>query len=437
MAIVHDVTRSRGLLQDPELTERLQQLRQTDNYTNLYYLARTYVYLVAVIGGAIALYHYQQAAGWSAWWNVPVALLAIVLVGAGQHQLAGLAHEASHHILFRNRLGNELASDWLCMFPLFSSTHHYRLQHLAHHQYVNDPDLDPDVSQLRESGHWLPFPLAAPKAFWTLIRQLRPSGLVRFIAIRSRYSSMASLTNPYARKDVVPSRLAIRIGILYLLGLAGLLTGLVYYGNSLLLAIVPALFWAAAAAFYLWLPAYFYQQLRLRPVISIRWISVGRITFATLVFCGLAWIHQLSGEPAALYFLLLWIVPLATSFSYFMILRQLVQHGNAGRGWLTNTRIFLVHRFLRFSVFPMGQDYHLPHHLFATIPHYRLAQLHEMLLEYPEYRKQAVVVHGYFLPPHPTVLDVLGPDYMPATSIPAHIDDTVLEGEELDEVGST
>jgi hypothetical protein len=42
------------------------------------------------------------------------------------------------------------------------------------------------------------------------------------------------------------------------------------------------------------------------------------------------------------------------------------------------------------------------------------------------------VVHGYFLPPHPTALDVLGPDYAPPASIPAHIDDTVLEGEHID-----
>ena len=38
-------------LKDPELKEKVQRLRQTDNYTNLYYLARTYILLAAVIGG--------------------------------------------------------------------------------------------------------------------------------------------------------------------------------------------------------------------------------------------------------------------------------------------------------------------------------------------------------------------------------------------------
>src|SRR5262249_9786497 len=134
-------------LQDGELKEHLQRLRQTDNVTNLWYLLRTYLYFVVVIGGAVWFDLYRQGQDWSVLWSVPVFLLAVVLVGAGQPQLSGLAHEGVHHILFRNRTFNELASDWFCLFPLFSSTHHYRLQHLAHHQFVNDPDRDPDVSQ--------------------------------------------------------------------------------------------------------------------------------------------------------------------------------------------------------------------------------------------------------------------------------------------------
>jgi fatty acid desaturase len=138
------------------------------------------------------------------------------------------------------------------------------------------------------------------------------------------------------------------------------------------------------------------------------------------------------------YYAVLWVLPLFTSFSFFMILRQWVQHGNGDRGWLTNTRVFFVQRLINFSVFPIGQDYHLPHHLFATVPHYRLRALHELLLEYPEYREQAVEVHGYFLPPHrppthPTVLDVLGPDYAPKGFRGVHIDNSVLEDDVVEE----
>ena len=94
-----------------------------------------------------------------------------------------------------------------------------------------------------------------------------------------------------------------------------------------------------------------------------------------------------------------------------MILRQLVQHGNADRERFTNTRVFLVHPLISMAVFPIGNDYHLPHHLFPMVPHYRLRQLHELLLETDEYSQNATTVEGYFLhrdpPQHPTVLELM------------------------------
>ncbi len=425
-------------LQDPELKEKLQELRQTDNVTNLYYLARTYLYLLAVLGGAVWFDLHRASVGWSLLWDVPVFLLAIILVGAGQHQLTGLAHEGSHHILFRNRYWNDLASDLLCMFPVFSSTHHYRLQHLAHHQFVNDPLRDPDVSQLQTSGHWLPFPMPRKAFLLTLLKQLWVPNLIRFIRIRAAYNATGTDKNPYMRKGWKPSKLAIRIGVAFLLFQVILLTILVRSDTAFWLALLSPLSFVAIAILFWCLPDSKYHQSRLHPVITQRVATILRVGHITAVFNALAWVTLLTGHWAAVYYFVLWLVPLGTSFSFFMILRQLVQHGNADRGWLTNTRIFFVQPFINFSVFPMGQDYHLPHHLFATVPHYRLRQLHETLLDYPEYREQAVVVHGYFVSPehpptHPTVLDVLGPEYAPKEYHGVHIDNDVLEYDEVEE----
>ncbi len=425
-------------LNDAAMKERLQRLRRTDNLTNWYYLLRTYLYLALVVGGAVWAYQARAAAGLSWGWDVPVTLLAVVLVGAGQHQLSGLAHEGSHHILFRGRRLNDLASDWLCMFPLFSTTHHYRLQHLAHHQFVNDPVRDPDVSQLKTSGHWLPFPMPKRAFLLTLLKQLWPPNLFRFMRVRARYNAVGTDQNPYLRKGWKPPRGPRLVGAAYLLAQIALLTGLVLHGDALLLALLPALLWAAAMVYYLRLPEGQYFQARVHPVISMRATTLGRVTYLTLLFGGLAWVTLLTGRPAALYFVLLWAVPLFTSFSFFMVLRQLVQHGNGDRGWLTNTRVFLVNRAINFAVFPIGQEYHLPHHLYASVPHYRLRELHELLMEYAEYREGAVVVEGYFLPRKrpptaPTVLDVLGPAYAPRGGGDAHIDNTVLEDDEVED----
>src|SRR5207247_6534593 len=69
--------------------------------------------------------------------------------------------------------------------------------------------------------------------------------------------------------------------------------------------------------------------------------------------------------------------PSSPSFPYTTLFRS----GNATRERFTNTRTFLVGRLIRWSVFPMGMEYHLPHHLFPLVPHYCLAELHAMLLE--------------------------------------------------------
>ena len=424
-------------LKDPKVKEILQDLRRTDNTTNIYYFVRIYLYFALVIGGAIWFYHENAALELGWWWNVPVTLLAIVLVGAGQHQLTGLAHEASHHILFKNRLINDLASDWLCMFPMYSATQHYRLQHLAHHQFVNDPLRDPDISQLQTSGHWLDFPLGKGVFVKTLLKQLWIPNLIRFIRIRAKYNAIPTDKNPYLKKGWKPGKTVVRVGILYMAVLVAVLTTFVRLEEPLLLGLVPLGLYLAAMIFYSLIPADMFHQSRVHPVISMRAMSLMRITHITGLFCSLAWLSLLVDPWAVLYYFLLWLVPIFTSFSFFMILRQIVQHGNGGRGWLTNTRVFFVNRLINFAVFPIGQDLHLPHHLFASVPHYRLRRLHEALLEFPEYREQAVVVEGYFLPPvrppqHPTVVEVLGPEYAhPEAEV--YIDNEVLVGEEVED----
>ena len=300
-------------LKDAPLKEKLQWLRQADNYTNIIYLARTYLYFTLVIGGAVAFDLYLTSVGWSAWWNLPVGLLTIILVGAGQHQMSGLAHEAVHHILFRNRWFNDLTSDLLCMFPLFSSTHHYRLQHLAHHQFVNDPQRDPDVSQLKASGHWLDFPIGKRAFLWTLVKQLWLPNLIRFIRIRALYNAAGADKNPYMRQGWKPSKIPLLVGVAYLLLQIGALTALTWHGDPLWLALVPAALWVAIAVYYMVLHESQYHQSRVHPVIPHRIATILRVSYLTLLFAGLAWITWATHVWAAVYYFCYWLIPLLTS----------------------------------------------------------------------------------------------------------------------------
>jgi fatty acid desaturase len=403
-------------LNSPAMQKRINQMRATDNLTNWFYLVREYLLLAGVVGLTIWFYMSREDWGLSWFWNVPLTLLAIVLIGAGQHRLTNLAHEASHYMLFRNRLLGEFVSDWFCLFPMWSTTHQYRLQHLAHHQYVNDPERDPDVTQMTASGHRFRFPMLAKQFVWEVVVKqfLWLPKLVRYIRVRAQYSATGSGSGPYIAKGP-RSRLLVLVGVLYLASLAATVTALTIHGDPLLLGTIPAAMWAGVMVFYAMVPERLFLKSLIKPDISPRISTLLRITYLSLVFNALAWLTLLTGHPWWLYYGVLWLVPLFTTFSFFMILRQVVQHGNAGSDRLTNTRIFHVNRLIQLAVFPLGMDYHLPHHLFPMVPHYRLKALHKLLMECDEYRDQAVVVEGYFLPKErppqkPTVLDLMARD---------------------------
>jgi fatty acid desaturase len=400
-------------LNSPDVMRRVNALRQTDNWRNWFYLAREYLYLGGVAALTILFYIYRADLGLHWVWNVPVTVLAVILIGAGQHRLTTLAHEASHYMLLRNRQLNEVVSDFFCMFPVWSTTHHYRLQHMAHHQFPNDPERDPDVAQMEGSGHRFHFPMSPRRFVWEcVIKQiLWLPGLVRYTRMRARYASTGGGGGPYESAGGRKSRLLIVIGIFYLAAQAGALTLLTWLKQPLLMAVVPAVMLIGVLAFYLIVPADSFRRSTVRSDISPRWTTLFRVTYLTAVFSALAWLTYLTGRPWALYYGAIWLVPLFTSFSFCMLLRQIVQHGNAGGERFSNTRIFLVSRLIRFAVFPLGMDYHLPHHLFPMVPHYRLKQLHALLQETEEYRQQATTVEGYFWhrdpPQHPTVLELM------------------------------
>jgi fatty acid desaturase len=153
-----------------------------------------------------------------------------------------------------------------------------------------------------------------------------------------------------------------------------------------------------------------------------------------ILYAALTVVEIVGWGQAWRYFALLWVVPLFTTFPLFMIMRQWVQHGNADRGRYTNSRVFLVNPFIRYAVFPFGMDYHLPHHIYASVPHYKLHGLHDLLLQDPQYREKGIVVEGYFKSPHgdveernPTVVEVLGDKYAPQGSEAAYVDTETLE----------
>jgi fatty acid desaturase len=400
-------------LTDPEFLREVNELRRTDNVTNWFYLAREYVVIALMIGSAIAAYYGLLALELSLLWAVPLTLVTILCIGASQHRLGAITHEAAHYILFRNRLLNEVVSEWFCMFPMLGTTHSYRVQHLGHHQYPNDPDRDPDWAQLRLSGHRYKFPMSRAGVIWhCVVKQLLlPTLLMKYSLARAKFVVDQGEGTPY-RMNRHQSAVLKGFLVLYHVVLIGILAAAVWWAAPLLIAsAVPAVLLTGFVTFA-FAPERWFAEYAIRPDVSVRCSTCMRVVFNTLCWTAIAVLTLVTGMPWWLFYLVLWIIPLGTSFAFFMILRQLVQHGNADRQRFTNTRIFFVNPLIRMSVFPLGQDYHLPHHVFPLVPHFNLKKLHDLLMQTEAYRDEAIIVKGYFVNPeqprqHPTVVDLL------------------------------
>ena len=77
--------------------------------------------------------------------NVITFLLAVLVIAGRQLGLAILMHEGAHGLIVNNTKNNNLLSQWICAFPVWSDTYGYRHYHLAHHRHTQTAD-DPDLS---------------------------------------------------------------------------------------------------------------------------------------------------------------------------------------------------------------------------------------------------------------------------------------------------
>lgn len=97
-------------------------------------------------GGAI-LYNWIIILGmislWTIFPTIWLFLIGIIVIGARMHALAILMHDATHFRFLKNRKWNDRITNWFTMYPVYTTIHTYRKNHLAHHQNLNTEE-DPD-----------------------------------------------------------------------------------------------------------------------------------------------------------------------------------------------------------------------------------------------------------------------------------------------------
>ena len=86
-------------------------------------------------------------------------------------------------------------------------------------------------------------------------------------------------------------------------------------------------------------------------------------------------------------YLVLWVLPLVTVVQAILRLRAIAEHGATTdfSSPLTAARTNLGPAWLRWALFPHDVNFHIEHHLYASVPMYNLPRLHE------EMRRQGVL----------------------------------------------
>jgi fatty acid desaturase len=112
--------------------------------------------------------------------------------------------------------------------------------------------------------------------------------------------------------------------------------------------------------------------------------------FAALLMCSIAlgfW------KLLVLY----WIVPLLTVFLAIRYIRSVAEHyAVEHENVLNESRTVLAPLWELWLIAPWGLNYHLEHHLFPSVPCFRLKALHRLLMTRHPYPEIAHITHGYF-----------------------------------------
>lgn len=255
------------------------------------------------------------ALGIAGWNLVWPPLLALVLMPAAQHRLAILSHEATHYRLFQSRAMND-GIGWLASALIGVSVYGYRVIHRIHHNHLYEK-IDPDM----------PLQAGYPRGRTYLYRKLAKD--VAGFTFWKNYAYFFGA--PAMNRDT---------------GGRGGKSG------DPLADTTPAL---------------------RRKAMVDRWRV---LLFQLALFAGFTWAGWLH------FYLVLWVLPLLTLYQAVLRLRAVCEHGAPAdtASPLTAARTNVAVPLLaRFYLFPHHVNYHIEHHLYPAVPHYRLPELHREL----------------------------------------------------------
>ncbi|HEY0973175.1 MAG TPA: fatty acid desaturase family protein [Solimonas sp.] len=251
------------------------------------------------------------------WPNLFTFVAALFVIAGRQLALAILEHEGAHGTLFKSRWANDVLTDWLCARPIWQSLHKYRAHHLGHHTRTGT-EADPD-----RTLH-VGYPTTRRSLWRKFARDL--SGIT---------------------------------GLKLLFGLVLMDAGVIRWTVANDIERLPA-------NGRRW---HHYVATALRNMTPM--LIANGVLLTIFALSGHAWLYAV------------WVLAYVTPFPLLLRIRSIAEHGMLPDtpDMFQNTRTTRAGWLARISVAPFQVNYHLEHHVMASVPYWKLPLMHRWLRE--------------------------------------------------------
>lgn len=296
------------------------------------------------------LAHFTERSDWQGWWALAVnwgliavafalpalwpnpftIVVSLILLANRQLGLGILMHDCAHGVMFKSKRLNEWVGTWLCAAPIYAHLDGYRQYHLKHHRVAGTQD-DPDYNNYKD------YPVSKVSFARKVFRDFSGlSGFKVFYALMLMNLGFLSYDFSYQGKE------------------KRALTG-----------------WA---------------QFQYASANIARFASI-HLAMATVLWAlGVLWVYAL------------WHVSVFFINPFVFRIRNAAEHGAVPDLLSTdpfkNTRTTKANWLERLIFAPNHVNYHLEHHLLASVPAHRLKEFHR-LLEKKGVLESADIAAGY------------------------------------------
>lgn len=267
------------------------------------------------------------------WHHWYVWLPVAIVIGSRQNALGILTHEGTHKNAAESLFWNDLLSNWLVSYPIGVSAEGFRTAHLTHHARLEMPDDPSRIGFDTFPDDWH-FPMTRWKIFATLLRDMTGIGQAQ--------SSIALMRYAWSTKRRQQGK-----------SIAG-----GYRKHVIRIALLHGVVIAIAAA------------TGTLPVYLLLWI-VPNFTLNLMLYRVRGGAEHCALAPNEVRYTRDAIDPLLT------------------------TRTVIPHPLMWAFALPHNVSYHLEHHLYPSVPFFRLRALHERLMQEPEFVERAHITYGH------------------------------------------